>query len=189
MAKRPALTRARVRELSRHRTVLVICGQRLLTGRFVLLAFGVTFRLDERGFSNAAASAVTLPVTASYVVGTLLGGLVTDRVHRLHPRTGRVMAMRYVLLPYVVMAALVTQITWPSLAVYFVMFGLLAAVQSALPGINRPLMMAAVLPEMRSAAFALMFSVEAMGWAVSALLHEELTRHEREPKLRRCTAP
>jgi predicted MFS family arabinose efflux permease len=164
------LTLARVRELLHNRTLLVICGQRLLTGQFVLIAFGVTFLVDERGFSNTAASAVTLPVGLAYIAGTLFGGFATDRLHRRNPRTGRVMVMQGALLVYVVMAAVTTQFAWSSIGVYFLLFGLLAAAQSALPGINRPLLMAAVLPELRSAAFAVMISVESAGWAVTTLL-------------------
>ncbi|MEV5205098.1 MFS transporter [Streptomyces sp. NPDC053720] len=163
------LTWARVRELLRNRTLLVICGQRLFTGQFVLLAFGVTFLVEERGLSNAAASTITLPVAVAYIAGTLLGGVITDRLHRRNPRTGRIRVMQCVLFAYVAMAAVTTQITWSSQSAYFLLFALIAAVQSALPGINRPLTMAAVLPELRSAAFALMLSVEAAGWAVTTL--------------------
>ncbi|MFF8615602.1 MFS transporter [Streptomyces sp. NPDC015350] len=170
---RPAdseLSWTKVRELLRNRTLLVICGQRLFTGQFVFLAFGVTFLVDERGFSNAAASTITVPVAAAYIGGTLLGGLVTDRLHRRNPRTGRVLAMQGAILLYVALAAVATQIAWSSLALYSLLFGLMIAAQSALPGINRPLTMSSVLPELRGAAFALMLSVEAAGWAVTTLL-------------------
>ncbi|MFG3530041.1 MFS transporter [Streptomyces sp. NPDC047917] len=167
--KRP-LSWASVRHLLRNRTLLVMYAQRLTNGQFVLLSFGVTFLVDVRGFSNAQASLVTVPYALAYLVGTLLGGLVTDRVHRRDPRTGRVMMMQIVIVAYGLIGWFATQVAWSSLAVYFALFGVLAALQGCNPGINRPIVMSVVAPELRGAAFALMFSAEAAAWALTMLL-------------------
>ncbi|WP_329432342.1 MFS transporter [Streptomyces sp. NBC_01280] len=164
------LTQAQFRGLLRNRTLLLICVQRLTTGQFILISFGVTFLVDERGFTNATASLVTPAVTVTYLLGTFLGGFVADRVHRRHPRTGRIAAMQTAIVAYAVVAYAATQIDWGPMWVYMVVFGLVGGVQSVNPGINRPVVMSVVLPELRSAAFALMLSVEAAGWAISSLL-------------------
>ncbi|NBE53035.1 MFS transporter [Streptomyces boluensis] len=164
------LTRAQFRGLLRNRTLVLICVQRLTTGQFILISFGVTFLVDERGFSNATASLVTPAVTVTYLLGTFLGGFVADRVHRRHPRTGRIAAMQTAIVAYAVVAYAATQIDWGPMWAYMVVFSLVGAAQSVTPGINRPVVMSVVLPELRSAAFALMLSVEAAGWAISSLL-------------------
>ncbi|MEU1227988.1 MFS transporter [Streptomyces sp. NPDC005828] len=165
-----ALTWARVRELLRNRSLLLICVQRLTTGQFVILSFGVTFLVDVRGFTNAQASYLTVVFAVAYFAGTLLGGLATDGIHRRNPRTGRVAAMQFTVFAYALGVCAVTQFAWPSLGAYLALFAVLAFVQGSTPGINRPLVMSVTLPEARSAAFALMLSAEAAGWALTTVL-------------------
>ncbi|SCF56749.1 MFS transporter [Streptomyces sp. Ncost-T10-10d] len=165
-----ALTWARARELLGNRSLLLICVQRLTTGQFVVLSFGVTFLVDVRGFANSEASFLTVPFAIAYFAGTFLGGLVTDRVHRRNPRTGRVAALQFTVFAYALGAYVTTQFVWSSLGTYIALFSVLAFVQGATPGINRPLVMSVTLPEMRSAAFALMLSAEAAGWAFTTVL-------------------
>ncbi|WP_371537317.1 MFS transporter [Streptomyces sp. NBC_00466] len=165
-----ALDRRRLRELARNRTLVLLCLQRLTTGQFVLLGFGVTFLVDVRGFSNAQASLTTLPVAVCFCLGTVLGGLTADRVHRRFPRAGRIATMQADVLAYALIAAVATQIPWKSLTVYFVLFGALSCVQGFMPGLNRPCLISAVVPELRSAALSIMLSAEAAGWALTTLL-------------------
>lgn len=164
------LTWARVRELLRNRTLMLICLQRVVNGQFVIISFGVTFLVVERGFTNAEASFLTVPFAVAYLAGSILGGLVTDRVHLRKPRTGRVMALQCTVIAFAAVAYFVTQVTWQTLTMYFVLFGVLAAIQGCTPGINRPLVMSTTLPELRGAAFALMLSAEAAGWACATVL-------------------
>ncbi|MEU2671499.1 MFS transporter [Streptomyces sp. NPDC007164] len=165
-----ALTWAQARELLRNRSLLLICVQRLTTGQFVVLSFGVTFLVDVRGFTNSEASYLTVAFAVAYFAGTILGGLATDGIHRRNPRTGRVAAMQFTVFAYAFGVCAATQFVWPSLGVYLALFAVLAFVQGCTPGINRPLVMSVTLPETRSAAFALMLSAEAAGWAVTTVL-------------------
>ncbi|MFI5653365.1 MFS transporter [Streptomyces anulatus] len=170
-AQRPrAFDRASVRRLLRIRTFPLICAQRLLGSQFILLAFGVVFLVDVRGFSNASASLVTLPAAVSYFFGTLAGGITADRAHRRFPRTGRVAILQTSYLVYGAVAFAATQIAWSSLAVYAVLFSLLGALQGMQPAVNRPLMMSVIPPELRSAAFALFLAVESVAWAAVTIL-------------------
>jgi hypothetical protein len=64
-----------------------------------------------------------------------------------------------------------TQFDWGgSIVIYAVFFGALSFLRGVNPGINRPIVMAAVPPELRGAAFTVMLSiVQSTGWAVYAL--------------------
>ncbi|MFE7113039.1 MFS transporter [Streptomyces sp. NPDC057575] len=165
-----ALDRQSLRELWRIRSFPLMCLQRLLGGQFVLLAFGVVFLVDARGFSNAAASIVTLPASVSYLLGTLVGGLLADRTQHRFPRTGRIAVLQADLLAYAAVAFVTTQFVWPSLAVYAVLFSVLGALMGVQPSVNRPIVMSIVPPELRGAAFAVFLAVESVGWAAITLL-------------------
>ncbi|MFI8515923.1 MFS transporter [Streptomyces sp. NPDC085460] len=165
-----ALTWSQARRPLRNRSLLLICVQRLTTGQFVVLSFGVTFLVDVRGFGNAEASYLTVVFAVTYFAGTLLGGLATDAIHRRNPRTGRVAAMQFTVFAYALGAWAVTQVAWSSHGAYLALFAVLAFLQGCTPGINRPLVMSVTLPEARSAAFALMLSAEAAGWALTTVL-------------------
>ncbi|MFJ2766576.1 MFS transporter [Streptomyces sp. NPDC087300] len=169
-ADKPPPTRAQLGALLRNRTLLLICAQRLTTGQFILFGFGVTFLVQVRGFSNAAASVVTLPVMLCYLGGTVFAGVVADRVHRRAPRTGRIAMMQTALIVYGLLSYVASQVAWEPLWAYVVLFGVLGAVQGSNPAINRPIIASVTLPELRGAAFALMLSVEAAGWALTSLL-------------------
>jgi MFS family permease len=162
--------RARVKILLGNRTFRLMCFQRLVTGQFVLLTFGPTFMVDERGFSTAKASLITVPVAVAYVVGTLLGGLLGDRAHRRRPRSGRIVVMQAAMFVYAPIAYALTQIHWQQFGIYLALFALLAATQSVVPGANRPIVMSVVAPEMRGTAFGVLLSAEAVGWALTNLL-------------------
>ncbi|MFE6497134.1 MFS transporter [Streptomyces sp. NPDC057748] len=164
--RRPqALNRANIRRLLGIRSFALICVQRLFGSQFILLAFGVVFLVDARGFSNASASLVTLPTAVSYFLGTIGGGVLADRMQRRFPRTGRIAILQTSYLVYAVVAFLTTQIPWSSLAAYAALFSLLGALQGMQPSLNRPLIMSVVPPELRSAAFALFLAIESVAWA------------------------
>ncbi|WP_194892166.1 MFS transporter [Catenulispora pinisilvae] len=162
--------RARVKVLLGNRTLRLMCFQRLVTGQFVLLTFGTTFMVDDRGYSNAKASLITVPVGVAYVIGTFLGGVLGDRAHRRRPRSGRIMVLQTAMFVYAPIAYVLTQIHWKQFGIYLLLFALMAATQSVVPGVNRPIVMSVVAPEMRSTAFGMLLSAEAIGWALTNLL-------------------
>lgn len=162
--------RAQVKVLLGNRTFRLMCFQRLVTGQLVLLTFATTFMVDDRGYSNAMASLITLPVALAYVTGTFLGGLLGDRAHRWRPRSGRIVVLQTATFVYAPIAYALTQIHWKQFGVYLVLFALMATAQSVVPGVNRPIIMSVVAPHMRSTAFGVLLSSEAVGWALTNLL-------------------
>jgi len=162
--------RARVKVLLGNRTFRLMCFQRLVTGQLVLLTFATTFMVDDRGYSNAKASLITLPVGVAYVIGTFLGGVLGDRAHRRRPRSGRIMVLQAAMFAYAPIAYVLTQIHWKQFGIYLLLFALMAATQSVVPGVNRPIIMSVVAPEMRTTAFGVLLSAEAIGWALTNLL-------------------
>ncbi|MEW2485491.1 MFS transporter [Streptomyces sp. NPDC048411] len=169
-----AFDRESVRRLMSIRTFPLLCVHRLLGSQFVLLAFGVVFLVEVRGFSNAAASLVTLPTAVSYLVGTLAGGVLADRMQRRFPRAGRIALLQTTYFLYAALAFVTTQIAWSSLPVYAALFSVLGALQGVQPSVNRPLLMSVVPPELRSSAFALFLAVESLGWAAVTFLVGQL---------------
>jgi len=169
-AARSRITRARLVEMMRIRTFVLMLGQRLLSSHLLILSFGVVFLVDVYGFSNAEAALVLLPSGIGYFLGTLVGGEVADRVQRRNPRTGRIMLLQVAQLAFGVVAYVGFQFDWGSIAVYSVFFGVLSFLQGVNPGINRPIVMSVVPPELRAAAFTVMLSiVQSIGWAIYAL--------------------
>ncbi|MGI5330666.1 MFS transporter [Actinomadura nitritigenes] len=162
--------RAALGELLRNRTLMLVLLQRLLSSQFVLLSFGVVFLVDVRHYSNAQASLIVAPAMLAYAVGTGLGGLVVDRVSVRLPTTGRLVVWQAVTLAWAPTAFLATQVAWNSTVVYMVLFVAVSVLQGFVPGSNRPVLMAVVRPELRSAAFSLMYSAESAGWALTTLI-------------------
>ncbi|MFB7470812.1 MFS transporter [Kitasatospora sp. NPDC056184] len=165
-----AFDRANLRRLAGIRSFPLMCLQRVLSAQFVMVAFGVVFLVDVRGFSNAQASLVIFPSALSYLIGTLGGGLAADRVQRRFPGSGRIAVLQIALLGYGVVAFVATQIAWTHLGIYAVLLSVLGLLQGLQPSVNRPVVMAITPPELRGAAFAVFLGLEGIGWAVITLL-------------------
>ncbi|MBV2155141.1 MFS transporter [Kitasatospora sp. SUK 42] len=164
-----AFDRASLRRLAGIRSFPLMCLQRLLSAQFVMVAFGVVFLVDARGFGNSEASLVVFPAALSYLLGTLAGGVLADRVQRRFPRSGRIAVLQAAFLAYGAIAYVATQIAWSHLGIYAFLFSLLGALQGVQPGVNRPVVMAITPPELRSAAFAVFIGIEGVGWAAITL--------------------
>ncbi|GAA1934651.1 MFS transporter [Streptomyces durmitorensis] len=160
-----------LRELLAISTFRLILVQRLCSGQNVMMSFGVVFLVEERGFSTATASIAALPFAVGYLTGTVLGGRANDHVHRLRPRSGRIIMLQASQLAFAAVAFVTTQVGWSGIAVYAVLFALLGLLQGQVPVVNRPLIMAVVRPELRALAFAVsVTTVEALAYAGYALL-------------------
>jgi predicted MFS family arabinose efflux permease len=160
------ITMARIASLAKIRTFMLMMGQRLLSGHLLIGTFGVTFLVQDRGFSNATAAIVSLPFGIGYAVSAVFGGLLTDRIHQRFPTFGRVASLQVAQLGFAVVALLATQIPWVSIWAYLVFWVLMGALQGINPGINRPIVMSVTPPELRGAAFAVMLAIfETIGWA------------------------
>ncbi|MFI0468973.1 MFS transporter [Saccharopolyspora sp. 5N102] len=153
------LTRAKVQSLLKIPTFLLMLGQRLLAGHLLIATFGVLFLVETYGFTTAVASVVTLPFGIGYLLGTFAGGMLTDLLHAKNPRRGRIVVLQVAQFGVAAAALLGTQINWRHIGIFAVLWALMGFMQGINPGVNRPIVMAVVPPELRGAAFALMLSV------------------------------
>lgn len=139
---------------------------RLLSGHLLIGVFGVQFLVTERGFSNAVAAVVLLPFGIGYFVGTILGGLTVSTLDRLVPRRGRVVFLQAAQLIFALVAFFGTQFHYEAIGIYAIFWALMGGAQGLNPGVNRPIVMSVVRPELRAQAFVIFLTIfETIGWA------------------------
>ncbi|MEU7836857.1 MFS transporter [Nonomuraea sp. NPDC049129] len=152
-------------------TYAVMMLSRLLSGHLLILIFGVQFLVTERGIPNSTAILVALPFGIGYSVATLGAGFILPRLDRLMPSRGRVVMLQFAQIAFGVIAFFGTQFRYETITVYAVFWALLGACQGLNPPVNRPIVAAVVLPELRGQAFAIWLTVfETIGWALFSLL-------------------
>ncbi|MEU7747552.1 MFS transporter [Nonomuraea sp. NPDC049158] len=165
------VTVASVIGLFRIPTYTVMMLSRLLSGHLLIIIFGVQFLVTERGISNSTAILVALPFGIGYSVATLGAGFLLPRIDRLMPSRGRVLVLQLAQILFAVIAFFGTQFRYESIGVYAVFWALLGACQGLNPPVNRPIVAAVVLPELRGQAYAIWLTVfETIAWALFALL-------------------
>ncbi|NHI15574.1 MFS transporter [Microbacterium excoecariae] len=166
-----AITWARVVGLMRIRSYVVLLGSRLLSSHMVLAAFGVVLLVNTYGFDTPVAATVMAPFGIGYLAGTIVGGMASDAVNRISANYGRVAFLQVAQVLFAVAAYFATQFDYASIVPFLVMFGFAGLAQGLNPGVNRPLVMAVVPPELRGAAFAIFVSViESLGFAIYTLV-------------------
>jgi MFS family permease len=157
-------------------TYSVMMVSRLLSGHLLVVVFGIQFLVTERGFSNAVAAVVGIPFGAGYLAGTVGGGYLLAFVDRRWPERGRVSYLQLAQVLFAVVAFFGTQFHYSGgIGVYCVFWSLMGFGQGVNPPVNRPLVAAVVLPELRGQAFAVWLSVfETMAWAIFSLAAGQL---------------
>ncbi|MCS0499699.1 MFS transporter [Protaetiibacter mangrovi] len=164
------ITWAKVRSLLRIRSYVILLGSRLLSSHLLLAAFGVVLLVQEFGFDTAVAASVMAPFGIGYLLGTIVGGFLSDLLNRLSPDFGRVGMLQGAQLAFAVVAFFTTQFVYGGILPYLVLFGIVGLTVGLNPGVNRPLVMAVVPPELRGAAFAIFVSIiESIGFAIYTL--------------------
>ncbi|MEU6351360.1 MFS transporter [Streptomyces sp. NPDC047072] len=164
------VTCAQLTALLRIRSLVVLLVSRLLSGHLLVASFAVVFLVDVYGFSTQKATVVLMPYGIGYFAGTLLGGLVADWAARRSPRHGLPAVLQAAQLAFAAVAFLGTQFSYGVIGAYALFFGLMGLAQGVNPGVNRPMLMAVVPPELRAPAFTLYVSVfEAIAWAIFGL--------------------
>lgn len=140
---------------------------RLLSGHLTIGAFGVVFLASVRHFPNNVAALVLAPFGIGYFLGTFGGAFVVDRMHMRNPRTGRVLFLQMAQLTFAFVAYFATQFDWGSIGIYMVFWLAMGFLQGINPGVNRPIVMSVISPELRAWAFAVMLTiVESISWAM-----------------------
>ncbi|QKJ20623.1 MFS transporter [Microbacterium hominis] len=148
----------------------VMMVSRLLSGHLLILIFGVQFLVTERGIDNAFAVIVALPFGVGYAISTVSIGYALPALDRLMGERSRVVVLQAAQVLFAVTAFFATQIVYDDFAAYAVLWGVLGIAQGLNPPVNRPIVAAVVMPELRGQAFAIWLTVfETIGWAIFAL--------------------
>ncbi|WP_157870012.1 MULTISPECIES: MFS transporter [unclassified Streptomyces] len=164
------VTMKQVTALFRIPSLVVLLVSRLLSGQLLAAMFGVIFLVDVYGFSTQVASVVLFPMGIGFFTGTVLGGFLADWAVRRNPRHGLVVILQTAQFAFATVAFFGTQLDWGGIGVFAVFFALMGLVQGVNPVVNRPMIMAVTLPELRGAAFAIYLSVfEAVAIAAFSL--------------------
>jgi len=152
-------------------TFSVMMLSRLLSGHLLINIFGIQFLVTERGFSNAVAASVLLPFGLGYFAATVAGGWLLVALDRVLPYRGRVVYIQLAQVLFAVVAFGATQLyQGNNIAVYGLFWAILGAGQGFNPPVNRPIVAAVVLPELRGQAFAIWLTIfETIGWALFSL--------------------
>lgn len=152
-------------------TFSVMMLSRLLSGHLLINIFGIQFLVTERGFSNAVAASVLLPFGLGYFAATIAGGWLLVALDRVLPYRGRVVYIQLAQVLFAVVAFAATQVyQGGNIAVYGLFWAILGAGQGFNPPVNRPIVAAVVLPELRGQAFAIWLTIfETIGWALFSL--------------------
>ncbi|MCX5098025.1 MFS transporter [Streptomyces sp. NBC_00264] len=164
------VTSKQVTALFRIPSLVILLVSRLLSGQLLAAAFGVIFLVDVYGFSTQVASVVLFPMGIGFFTGTVLGGFLADWAVRRNPRNGLVIILQAAQFAFATMAFFGTQFDWGGIGVFAVFFALMGLTQGINPVVNRPMIMAVTLPELRGAAFAIYLSLfEAVAIATFSL--------------------
>jgi MFS family permease len=160
-----------VMSLFRIPTFSVMMLSRLLSGHLLISVFGIQFLVKERGFSNAIAATVLIPFGIGYFVGTIGGGYLVAFLDRVLPARGRVAYLQAAQILFAVVAFFGTQFNYgTTITIYAVFWALFGLCQGINPPVNRPIVAAVILPELRGQAFAIWLTIfETIGWALFSL--------------------
>ena len=165
------LTLKKVLPLFRIPSFLILSLSRLISPHPVMAAFGVIMLVEAHGLSVPVAATIMAPFGIGYLVGNILIGYLGDWFNKISPNAGRIGLLQFAQFAFGVFALLATQFTYDSIVWYAVFFALMGAVQGWNPILNRPIVMAVVAPELRSAAFGFMISVvESISFSLLALI-------------------
>jgi predicted MFS family arabinose efflux permease len=143
---------------------------RLLSGHLLMISFGVVYLVEVYKFPNNIAALVLFPFGIGYVSGAVGGAALADTVHAKWPNTGRIAVLQLAQILYAGVAYAGTQFDWGNISIYGGFWFLLGLLQGVNPGVNRPIVMSVIRPELRGVAFAVLIAiVESIAWAAYGL--------------------
>lgn len=161
---------ASILSLFKVRSYSIMMLSRLLSGHLLISVFGVTFLVNERGFTNATAAIVLAPFGIGYLVGTLGGGALVGWLDRKMPDRGRIWYIQAAQLGFAVAALIASQFDLGSIGFYSVLWAFMGAAQGLNPPVNRPIVASVIPPQWRGQAMAVFITVfETIGWAVFSI--------------------
>ena len=164
------VTLASVLSIMKVRSFSLMMVSRLLSGHLLISIFGIQFLVTERHFTNAVAATVLVPFGLAYFAGTVGGGWFLALLDRVIPHHGRVAYIQGAQVFFAVVAFFGTQFHYGGIGIYAIFWGLMGFGQGLNPSVNRSIVAAVILPELRGQAFAIFLTIfETIGWALFSL--------------------
>ncbi|BCW70702.1 MFS transporter [Arthrobacter sp. NicSoilB8] len=154
-----AKTTHTLRTLLRIPTFTVLILTRFLSGYWVFAAFSVLALVQLFGFETAAAAGFVAFLGLGSVAGTLVSGVLGDRLDKFSSAHGRPALLQALTLLYAALTFVLLQLNSTDVAAIIAIFALMGFVIGSDIALTRPIVASVVRPEMRGAAFALLITV------------------------------
>ena len=153
------LQKGDLRFLWRTPSLWLMAGSVCLMTSLIVVSFGLTFLTDVRSLPLSQAQGIMFAFGITFALSSLLGGRLGDWAHAHRGFEGRILLMQIFLAVYAVLTFFCFQIAWPVWAYYFLFFGFGLMAGVGVPGAVMPIISSVSLPETRSTAFGLLFSL------------------------------
>lgn len=137
----------------------------------ILVAFSVTWLVDDRGFTNSKAILYTLFGLIGLIVGSAVGGWLGDRSARRLTERGRLIVGHVAQVLFAIDLFLLFVIVWNTAVAYAVLMWLAGfLLEFRVTGMLKVVVSSVLLPEVRSSGFAVERVADSLGRVIGSLL-------------------
>jgi len=154
-------------------TVAVDCVNLILMGfpKIMLVNFSVTFFVMARGIRESQAILISLLGLIGFITGSIIGGIVGDRMSKLFGEKMRLVTGHVVLAVLVALNYVLFGIPLGPLAVYMLVAFFTAFCVEFMYSITRVVVSAALLPEVRTVGFSIGRMADSIGSVLASLIY------------------
>ncbi len=154
-------------------TIAVDCVNLILLGfpKIMLVNFSVTFFVMARGIREGQAILISLLGLIGFITGSIIGGIVGDRMSRLFGEKMRLVTGHVVLAVLVVMSYLIFGVPLGPLGIYMLVAFFTAFCLEFMYSITRVVVSAALLPEVRTVGFSIGRMADSIGSVLASLIY------------------
>ena len=154
-------------------TIIVDCFNLILLGfpKIMLVNFSVTFLVKVRGIREGMAILVMLLGLLGFISGSIMGGIVGDRIGRLLSEKKRLMTGHVVLAVLIMMNFIFFGVEFDSIAFYMLVAFFTAFCIEFMYSITRVVVSSALLPEVRTVGFSIGRMSDSIGSITASLIY------------------
>jgi MFS family permease len=154
-------------------TVAVDCVNLILMGfpKIMLVNFSVTFFVMARGIREGQAILISLLGLIGFITGSIVGGVVGDRMGRFFGEKMRLVTGHVVLAVLVALSYLIFGVPLGSLGMYMLVAFFTAFCVEFMYSITRVVVSAALLPEVRTVGFSIGRMADSIGSVLASLIY------------------
>ncbi len=154
-------------------TIIVDSINLILLGfpKIMLVNYSVTFFVKVRDIREGQAILITLLGLIGFIVGSMAGGVVGDRISRRLGERARLMTGHVVLAILIVMSYLIFGVSFGSVPLYMAIAFLTAFCVEFMYSITRVVVSTALLPEVRTVGFSIGRMADSFGSILASLIY------------------